>query len=150
MTLQDRIDAYLETRVAYDIVHAESSELYGTHQAAKTALVEAMLDEDKQAVKFRDGELAGMNFFLKNVFSVSCTEANNDEWIEWLQERYGDAAEYTVEKVSKKSVEEKLKNDIEGEELDQFDVPDFAKLKTRPDVTCTGYKQFSADRRSVQ
>lgn len=149
MTLQDKIEAYLDTRVAYDVAHAISSDLYGQHQGAKQALVEAMLDEDKQAVKFGDGELKGMNFFLKNVFSVSCTEANNDEWIAWLQERYGDAAEYTIERVNKKAVEEKLKTDIEGEELDQFEVPDFVKLKTRPDVTCTGYKQFSANRRSA-
>ena len=149
MTLQDQIDAYLETRVAYDIVHAESSELYTQHQAAKAKLVDAMLEEEKQAVKFGEGELMGLNFFLKNVFSVSCTEANNDEWIEWLQEKYGDAAEYTVEKVSKKLVEEKLKTDIEGEELDEFDVPDFVNLKTRADVSCTGYKQYSANRRSA-
>lgn len=148
MTLQDQIDAYLETRVAYDVIHAESSELYSQHQAAKAKLVEAMLAEEKQSVKFGEGELKGMSFYLKNVFSVSCTEANNDEWIEWLQSRYGDAAEYTIERVSKKAVEERLKTDIEGEELDEFEVPDFVKLKTRADVSCTGYKQFSQERRS--
>jgi hypothetical protein len=147
MTLQDKIDAYLETRVAYDVIHAESSALYAQHQGAKAALVDAMLEEEKQAVKFGEGELKGMSFFLKNVFSVSCTEANNDECIEWLQEKYGDAAEFTVERVNKRLLEEKLKTDIEGEELDEFDVPDFMKLKTRPDVSCTGYKQFSANRR---
>ena len=55
--------------------------------------------------------------------------------------------EFTTEKVVKKTVETKLKDDIEGEQLDEFDVPDFMNLKTRPDVSCTGYKQFSAERR---
>ena len=149
MTLEEKIDEYLATRVAYDEAHALSSQAYKEHQAAKAKLVDLMLDEQKQSVKFRDGELAGMNFFLKNEFSISCTEANNDEIKTWLQDRYGDVHEFTVEKVNKKSVVDRIKTDIEAEKLDEFEVPDFMNLKTRPDVTCTGYKQFSAKQRGI-
>ena len=145
--MQEQIDDYLATRVAYDEAHAISSAKYAQHAAAKAKLVEAMLDEEKQSVKFREGELAGMSFYLKNVFSISCNAQNEEDVKSWLHERYGDVHEFTTEKVVKKTVETKLKDDIEGEQLDEFDVPDFMNLKTRPDVSCTGYKQFSAERR---
>ena len=144
--LQDLIDEYLETRMDYDKAHAVSSSCYTQHQAAKSTLVDAMLDAKQQSVKFRDGELAGMNFFLRNIFSISCTEKNEEEVKDWLHDHYGDVNEFTTMKVHKKTVEERLKEDIEGEKLDEFDVPDFMKLKTRPDVTCTGYKKFAAAR----
>lgn len=147
MTIKEKIDEYLMTRVAYDEAHEVSSKAYKQHQAAKAKLVDQMLAEQQQAVKFGDGEWAGMQFYLKSEFSISCTDANNAEVMDWLQEHYGDVHEFTTEKVHKKAVVDRLKSDIEGERLDEFEVPAFFNLKTRPDVTCTGYKQFSAQKR---
>lgn len=121
--------------------------MHAKHKVAKAKLVEAMLEGDKQLVKFRDGELAGMSFYLKTQFAISCTVTNEDAIKNWLHERYGDLHEFTAEKVIKKTVEERLKTDIEGEQLDEFEVPDFMKLKTRPDVSCTGFKEFYQERK---
>jgi hypothetical protein len=145
--LQTLIDEYLETRMAYDEAHEISTQKHLTHQAAKAALVNEMLEREQQSVKFGDGELDGMTFYLRSVFSVSVTVNNEDKVKEWLHEHYGDVHEFTVEKVNKKSVEERLKSDIEGEQLDEFDVPEFLCLKTNPDISVTGYKQYSARRK---
>lgn len=148
MTVQAQIDEYLKTRLAYDDAHAVSSDRYKQYQGAKAKLSEAMVEAQQQGVKFRDGELAGMNFFLKNQFGISCNAENEEQIKEWLHDRYGDVHEFTTQKVVKKTVEDRLKSDIEGEQLDEFEVPDFMKLKTRPDVSCTGYKKYAAERKN--
>lgn len=149
MELQPLIDEYLDTRMAYDAAHAISSSKYAQHQAAKAKLVEAMVEKEQQSVKFgEESRYAGMHFFLQSQFSISCNAQNEDDVKDWLHERYGDVHEFTAMKVVKKAVEERLKNDIEGDQLDEFEVPDFMKLKTRPDVSCRGYKQFAAARRT--
>lgn len=141
--LQTLIDEYLETRMAYDEAHAISSQKHREHQAAKAKLVDEMLAQQQQSVKFGEGRLNGMNFYLRSQFSIKCNQGNEDDVKTWLHERYGDVNEFTQEKVNKKAVEERLKNDIEGEELDEFEVPDFMDLTTRPDVSVTGYKQYA-------
>lgn len=142
---QELIDEYLNTRMEYDEAHAISSQAYAVHQAAKAQLVQAMLDAGEQSVKFaKDSTYAGLTFFLRQQFGISCTEKNEEDIKAWLHEKFGDVHEFTAEKVVKKRVEERLKTDIEGGELDEFDVPDFFNLKTRPDVTVNGYKQFAA------
>ena len=143
MSLQNLIDDYLETRMAYDEVKAISTQRYKEHAAAKAKLVDEMLAQQQQSVKFGTGQLDGMTFYLRSQFSISCNQSNEDDVKTWLHDRYGDVHEFTVEKVNKKAVEEKLKTDIEGEQLDEFEVPDFMNLTTRPDVSVTGYKQYA-------
>lgn len=140
--LQTLIDEYLATRQAYDEAKAISDGKYSEHKAAKAKLVDEMLAQEQQSIKFGEGRLEGMNFYLRSVFSISSTLANEDQIKDWLQEHYGDASEFTIERVNKKALEERLKNDIEGEQLDEFDVPDFMNLTTRPDVSVMGYKQY--------
>ena len=144
MTIQALIDEYIETRLAYDAAHELSSAADKDHKTVKAKLVEAMVSEQQTGMKMD----FGLGFNLRNQFSISCNVENEDQVKEWLHDRYGDIEQFTTLKVAKKTVEERLKADIEGEELDQFEVPDFMNLKTRPDVSCTGWKAFSAENRS--
>lgn len=141
--MEELIELYCRTRLDYDEKHEASSLADAAHKAAKARLVEAMIDA-KEKGKTMD---YGLRFNLRNQFSIRCNADNEIDVKDWLHERYGDVNLFTVEKVSKKAVEEKLKEDIEGEVLDEFDVPDFMALKTRPDVSCTGWKQYSANQR---
>lgn len=142
--IQTLIDQYIETRLAYDDAHAISSQADTAHKAVKAQLVEAMVAAREKGKKMD----YGLSFNLRNRFSISCNEDNEEDVKEWLHERYGDIEQFTTLKVAKKAVEEKLKDDIEGEELDEFDVPAFMNLKTRPDVSCTGWKAYSAQKRN--
>jgi len=144
MTIQTLIDDYIATRLAYDEKHAASTQADKEHKAVKAKLVEAMVEAREKGKKMD----FGLSFNLRNQFSISCNQDNEDQVKDWLHDRYGDIEQFTTLKVAKKAVEEKLKADIEGEELDQFDVPDFMNLKTRPDVSCTGWKAYSAQQRS--
>lgn len=143
MTIQAQIDEYISTRLTYDEAHAISSAADKEHKAAKAKLVEAMEAEQQKGMKMD----FGLAFNLRSVFSISCNKDNEDDVKDWLHEHYGDLEQFTKQKVDKKVVEERLKSDIEGEQLDEFDVPEFMNLKTRPDVSCTGWKAFSLENR---
>lgn len=140
--LKTLIEEFLETRMAYDEAKAIATARNHEHQAVKKKLVDEMLEQEQQSVKFGDGELKDMTFYLRSQFNIRCNQGNEDDVKNWLHERYGDVHEFTVEKVNKKAVEERLKSDIEGEQLDEFEVPDFMSLTTRPEVSVTGYKQY--------
>ncbi len=142
--ISELIEDYITTRLAYDDAHAISSQADSEHKAVKAKLVDAMVEAREKGKKMD----FGLSFHLRSVFSIACNKGNEDDVKEWLHDRYGDLEQFTEQKVDKKTVEERLKSDIEGEELDQFEVPDFMNLKTRPDVSCTGWKAYSAQQRS--
>ena len=142
--IQDLIDEYIETRLDYDEKHEVSVAADKAHKGAKAKLVAGMVEARERGKKID----YGLDFYLSDQFSIKCNKDNEEDVKEWLHEHYGDVHEFTEEKLVKKTVEEKLKTDIEGEELDQFDVPDFFDLKTRPDVSCRGWKKYSTARRS--
>lgn len=143
MTVKELIEEYVKTRLAYDEAHEISAAADKQHKAAKAKLVDKMIEDGQKATKLE----SGLGFSLRSVFSISCNATNEDDVKDWLHEQYGDIQEFTTMKVVKKTVEETLKKDIEGEKLDEFDVPEFMNLKTRPDVTCTGWKNYSLDAR---
>lgn len=136
--IQAAIDSYLETRVDYERAHEASVAADRAHKAAKMQLVEAMIEAQQTGLKMDNG----LAFHLSNQFSIRCNEENEEDVKVWLHERYGDVSEFLVEKLNKPRVTEKLKQDIEGEKLDEFEVPDFFDLKTRPDVSCRGWKSY--------
>jgi len=142
--IETLIDGYISTRLAYDDAHDISVQADSEHKAAKRKLVEGMVAARERGKKMD----FGIAFNLRDQFSISCNKENEADVKDWLHERYGDIEQFTTLKVDKSTVEDQLKADIEGEELDLFDVPDFMKLKTRPDVSCTGWKAFSAKKRS--
>lgn len=144
--IQGLIDEYTNTRLAYDEAHERSVRADKAHKAAKAQLVEAMLEEQTSGVKLENG----LSFNLRNQFSISCNEKNEQEVLSWLQDHYGDAEEFIIPKPNKRAITEKLKDDIEGGELDEFDVPEAFALKTRPDVSCTGWKPYSEKNRRSQ
>ena len=102
MTLQDLIDDYIETRLAYDDAHAISSAADKVHKAAKAKLVEQMLEEQQTGMKMD----FGLAFHLRNQFSISCNKDNEEQVKDWLHEHYGDVEEFTVHNFDKKTVEE--------------------------------------------
>ncbi len=138
------IDEYVQTRMAYDVAHEASNKADKAFKAAKAKLVEGMVAAQETGKKMD----YGLGFSLRKQFSISCNPDNEVEVKNWLHETYGDVSEFTVEKIAKKTVEEKIKDDIEDGKLDEFEVPDFMNLKTRPDVSCTGWKQYSQKHRS--
>jgi hypothetical protein len=142
--LKTLTDDYIETRLIYDEAHETSSRADKVHKAAKARLVEGMIEQSK----VHDPPEVELKFMLRNQFGISCNKDNEVEVKEWLHERYGDLEEFTEQKLVKKTIEERLKEEIEGEQLDQFEVPEFMNLKTRPDVSCTGWRSFSAARRA--
>lgn len=144
--IQTLIDRYIETRLDYDEAHEASVRADKAHKAAKAQLVETMIELGRTGEKLDNG----LSFNLRNQFSISCSEANEEHVLDWLEEHYGDAEEFIVPKPNKRAITEKLKTDIEGGKLDELDVPDFFALKTRPDVSCTGWKPYSEKHRRTQ
>ena len=140
---ENLVQAYCDTRLAYDAAHAISVKANTVHNKAKKKLVEAM--EKKSRQHDPPGEL---KFHLSKVFGITCNKDNEDDVKDWLEERYGDLEEFCTQKVQKKTVEERIKNDIEGELLNQFDVPDFMNLKDEHQLNCNGWKQYSASQRN--
>ncbi len=144
MTLQDLLEDYVETRLAYDKAHAISSNADARFKAAKRRLADGMIANTKSY----DPPDIPLKFHLRDQFTFACNVDNEDDVKEWLHERYGDIEEFTVPKVVKSTVTDRFQADIEAELLDEFDVPDFFDLKTRPDVSCNGWKAYSEEQRS--
>ncbi len=140
---KDLVQDYIETRLTYDNAHAVSVKANSLHQKAKKALVTSM--EQKSSHHHPPGEL---KFHLSKVFTIACNKDNEDDVKDWLEERYGDLEEFCAQKVQKKTVEERIKNDIDAEVLNEFDVPDFMKLNNGNQLNCNGWKQYSAKVRS--
>lgn len=140
---EELVDAYCITRLAYDQAHAISVSANSLHQKAKKALVTKMEQTSRQHDP--PGEL---KFHLSQIFTIACNKDNEDDVKDWLENRYGDLEEFCLQKVQKKTVEEKIKNDIEAELLNEFDVPDFMNLKNGNQLNCNGWKQYSANQRS--
>lgn len=149
MTLNQAIEEYTEARLGYDEAKAKSSEADKVFRGKKYALSQALLADalerqSKPGIKLDNG----LGFSLRKQFTFSCNESNEADVKDWLHEHYGDIEEFTVQKVHKPTVANKLKTDIEGGDLDEFDIPETFNLKTEDDVACTGWKQFSEDARS--
>ena len=146
-TVNEAIQKWIDTRLAYEEAHELSAKADAAHKAAKKLLVEAMGEEERDAFKHSE---TGLRFDLREVFSIACNEKNEDEMKDWLHEVYGDIEEFTTAKLSKKTVTARLKQDIEAEELDEYDVPDFVGLKKHKDVWCLGFKQYMQERMKAQ
>lgn len=144
--LQQLTDEYIDTRMAYDVAHATSSAADKAHKAVKKQLVDEMLEVSRTIDNDEIPE--GMKLRLVDKFSVKCNEDNEEEVKDWLHDRYGDIEEFTKPKLHKKTIVERLQADIEGGELDQFDVPEIMDLKNGPQITCDGWKAYSLNQRS--
>lgn len=136
---------YIDARFHYDEAHKLSQEAHGQLKSAERELADGMLEMGDQA---KDKVGSALGFYLRNTFSISCNKENEDDIKDWLHERYGDVELFTTQKVVKKTVEDKIKTDIEAKVLDEFDVPDFMNLKNRKDLRCTGWKEYSAQVRN--
>lgn len=137
---------YIETRLAYDEAHQVSTDRFVDHKKAKKILAEGMIATKDDGKK----KSYGLHFFLANQFSIACNKDNEDDVKDWLEQQYGDLNEFCAQKVQKTAVTDRLKDDIEGEKLNEHDVPDFMNLKTHRDVTCTGWTKFSKEKRKQE
>ncbi len=146
MKIQELIDDYITTRLTYDVAHEASSAADRAHRAAKACLVEGMQEVSNTI----DPDELPLKFTLRNQFTISCNEKNEEQMKDWLHEQFGDVEEFVIPKVTKKTVVDRLKHDIEEGLLDEHEVPDFVNLKTRPDVSCSGWKAYSNEQRNYQ
>jgi len=148
MTLNTTIEEYIEARLNYEEAKAKSTEADKVFKGKKYALSKALLDDalerqSKPGIKLDNG----LGFSLRKQFTFNCNESNEADVKDWLHNHYGDIEEFTVQKVHKPTVANKLKADIEGGVLDELDIPETFNLKTEDDVTCTGWAAFSKDAR---
>lgn len=142
--IETLIDDYVATRLAYDEAKAASSQADKVHKVAKAKLVAEMEANDYKGIN----KVYGLTFDIRSPFSIKCNDDNEEDMKAWLLERYGDIEEFSDYKLRKKSVRSRIQEDIDGELLDEFDVPDFVGLKTNPDVWCTGWKEYSKEHRA--
>lgn len=136
---------YIQTRLDYDRAHQLSQQAHSNYKSAERELADGMIEMGDQGKNKAETPL---RFHLRNTFSIACNKENEDDIKDWLHERYGDVELFTTQKVVKKTVEERIKLDIETENLDEFDVPDFMDLKNRKDLRCTGWKEYAAQVRN--
>jgi len=146
-TVNQAIEEWIDTKLAYEEAHAISSKADATHKAAKRKLVEAMAAEERTALKHSE---TGLQFDVRQVFSIRCNQDNEDQMKDWLHDTYGDIEEFTTQKLSKSTVTDRIKADIEAETLDEYDVPDFVGLTKGSDVWCLGFKQYMKERQTAQ
>ena len=137
------VKAYCDTRLAYDVAHAISVKANSVHGKAKKALVKQMEKKSRQ-----HDPPGVLKFHLSEVFTIACNEENEDDIKDWLEKQYGDIEEFCAQKVQKKAVVERIKNDIDDEKLNEFDIPDFMNLNSSNQLNCNGWKQYSAIQRN--
>jgi hypothetical protein len=131
MTIQERLEAYLEAREDYDVAHDLSSKAHARMKALETELVDEMVGTHTQSHGTKDG----IHVSLRKQFNCSVTQANETQIRNWLNDTEGDDSQFVVEKVHKPALVEWLKQKDYGPE----DVPDFLKLSTRPGITVRGW-----------
>ena len=134
-TISEMSADYFAAREAYDEAHAESSARHKAMKDVERLLIDKMIEEGQTRVEFEEG----LQVSLRNQFSVSCTDANNQTWRDWLVETQGDDTPYIKEVVQKKFVTELLRKHIEAGELSEDDVPEAFSLNTFPALYVRGW-----------
>ena len=134
-TISELAADYFAARSAYDEAHAISSERHKEMKALEYKLIDTMVDEGQARVEFDNG----LQVSLRNQFTVSCTDANNQAWRDWLVETEGDDTPYVKEMIQKKHVTELLRKKIEGGQLSEDQVPEEFGLKTSPALYVRGW-----------
>lgn len=130
MNLRDAIQVWRDARDAHAELDRQKKEAAKDVQRAARDVREALLDQGLQNVRCEDGA----TIYLHNIFSISVTQDNESAVRAWLIDEFGDDQPFVQEKVSKSALSAHLKDAIEKGELGEFDVPEFLKLNTHPDV----------------
>ena len=135
MSIRTQCEQYFDARAAYDEAHALSSARHAEMKKAERDVIDARLEEGTQSVAFGEG----LAVSLRNQFSVSCTDANNQSWRDWLIETEGDDTPYVKQVIDKKSVTDLLKKKIEACEIGIDDVPAEFSINTTPALYVRGW-----------
>lgn len=133
MTVQKKIDAYLEARSVYDNIHKLSQEAHQKMKSMEYELVDEMLNTGVSSQGMDDG----LSIHLRKQYNCSVTQQNEEQVREWLIETEGDDSQFVVEKVNKPALLEWMKD----KGLEPDDAPEFLKLSTRPGLTVRGWNK---------
>lgn len=135
MTVQEKLDDYVNARENYERWHELSASGYALMKTAEYAAVDAMLNDGIKSI----GRADGTNVSLRKQFTCSVTLDNEAQVREWLVEVNGDDAQFVVEKVHKPALLEWLRGEFE-KTMDEGDVPEFLKMRTSPALSVRGWK----------
>ncbi len=137
MQVQQKIEAYLQVRDAYDKAHATSVMAHRDMKFAESDLIDAMLDEGVKAHKLDNG----INVSLRKQYSCSVNKGNEADIRRWLIEEEGDDKQFMVEKVHKPALLDWLRS----RGFEPEDAPAFLQLSTRPGITVRGWQTREAE-----
>lgn len=136
--MQDKLNAYLQAKQAFDTADAALKQLRKQMQRAEGELIEAMLEGDLTSVKTKD---TGLTIVAAKSFNVSVTLGNTEEWLQWIESRGGNRQDFLRETMVNARLREFAKPIIEAEGKLAFgDLP----VDETPRLSVRGWKQFMA------
>lgn len=130
--------SYYEARQRADVAKRVYSEAYRAQKEAESKLIEACMDLGITRLDYMSD---GTKLHLRGQVSISVTQANEWQAREWLRETYGDDSEFSIEKLNKPAITEKIREDIQSGQLSETAVPDFFKLNQYPTVSVSGWTE---------
>ena len=128
--LRELIDEWRELRDRCKELESEKSACERERAKVGAKIRELMQDQKLQTVKTDENETV----YLHRIFNISVTQDNEADLRGWLIETFGDDQGFLETKVNKSAVTERIKRALDNDELGEFDVPDYLKLNTHPDV----------------
>ena len=135
--ISDRQQAYYEARRDHEEKKAIATTAAKLMAKREAELVDAMIDAGVQNFKLDDGSMVS----IRKRVSISCTQANEAQVREWLLDRTGDDRQFIEQKVSKKAVEDYVKQSLEEGSISKFEVPEFLRLNQHPCVAVRGWNK---------
>jgi hypothetical protein len=133
---------YYEMRQRHDVAKRTASEAYKAMKAAEAELVESMLEAGISRLDYMND---GTKLHFRGIVNISITEENEPAIREWLIKNYGDDNPFMLERLSKKSVSEQIKKDMEAGELHETDLPEELKFSQIPGISVTGWNDRHND-----
>jgi hypothetical protein len=141
MSLSSKTDAYLDARAERDRLALLKTKAEKFFRAKEQELIEEMLNNHEPSIaKDEDSRYGKLNIGLRRKLTLSVTKANQDDIRAWLTENTGDDAEFVIEKVNGPALMDWLEEQINNEEVQPEDLPEFMRPQTRPGISVLGWK----------
>lgn len=136
--MQDKLNANLQAKQAFDTADAALKELRKQMQSAESRLIETMLENDLTSIKTKDTDLT---IVASKSFNVSVTLGNTEEWLQWIESRGGNRQDFIRDQLVAARLREFAKPIIESEGKLAFgDLP----VDETPRISVRGWKAFMA------
>jgi hypothetical protein len=129
----DLIDALLEARDLHKKMKAATTDQGKRVAELERKLVDSMMSAGDQSVKKDDG----LTVYVRRNKSFRCSESNYEALKQWIQEETGDAADFTMEAVSRSALSAFIDDKLEEGYADE-DFPSFLGLSTYPGIGIRG------------